>query len=205
MMPTDQPRNETQPGAVVPLFPLPDMVLFPGVLLPLHIFEPRYCQLVNDLLDVGGNLVVGALLGKNQSELATPPRVEPLAGIGQVENYQQLEDGRYLILLRGMARVRIQEVPSNRMYRKVTAHPIEEQLPTSAEDEESLRKDLIQAIKARSEQDIDLPDGVHISQLVDLLLLQLQLEPDLLYHHYAVLDVTERALGALLLHEERGT
>lgn len=204
MMPTDLPREETRPSLVVPLFPLPDLILFPGVLLPLHIFEARYRQMVDDLLDMSGNLVMGTVLETSQRVGLDTPAVEPVAGIGQVENYQHLEDGRFLILIRGIARVRIQEVPSDRLYRKVTVQTMKETSPDSPEEEAALQTTLVRAVEARSQELLNLPDGVSVSQLSDLLLIQLGLDPEVLYSHYALLDVGERARSALLLHESEG-
>jgi len=205
MMPTDLPREETRPGLVVPLFPLPDLILFPGVLLPLHVFEARYRQMVGDLLDMNGNLVMGTVLEANQREDLVVPAVEPVAGIGQVENYQQLEDGRFLILIRGVARVWIREVPSDRLYRKVMVQAVEETAPESPEEESALQTTLARAVETRSPQPLNLPDGVSVSQLSDLLLIQLGLDPEILYHHYALLDVGERARNALLLHQSQSS
>jgi Lon protease-like protein len=185
---------------VVPLFPLPDLVLFPGVLLPLHVFEPRYRQMIEDLLDGNGSLVMGTVLGEHPRQSAETPEVEPMASMGQVENYQQMPDGRFLILLRGLGRVQIEEVPSDRLYRKVSVKPVEETEPESGEAEDALREALVNAIESRSEHDLDLPEGLPVGQLADLLLILLKLPPETLYRHYKNLDVGARAAAALTLH-----
>lgn len=202
MLPEPPPAESDRRREVVPLFPLPDLILFPGVLLPLHIFEPRYRQMIEDLLDGNGNLVMGTVLEEQPAETAKNPEVEPVAGMGQVENYQQMPDGRFLILLRGLSRVRIEEVPSDRLYRKVAVNPVEETEPESSEEESALREALMKAIDSRSEHDLELPDGLPVGQLADLLLILLKLPPKTLYRHYRNLDVGARAEAALHLHGE---
>jgi len=202
MLPEPAPAEPDRRREVVPLFPLPDLILFPGVLLPLHIFEPRYRQMIEDLLDGNGNLVMGTVLEEQPSGTKKNPEVEPVAGMGQVENYQQMPDGRFLILLRGLSRVRIEEVPSDRLYRKVAVKPVKETEPESGEEETALREALMKAIDSRSEHDLELPDGLPVGQLADLLLILLKLPPKTLYRHYRNLDVGARAEAALDLHAE---
>lgn len=193
------PNNAVPAGAVVPLFPLMDLILFPGVLLPLNIFEPRYKQMVGDLLDGNGLLVVGTVLDSPaESEAAT---VEPIAGVGRLENYQTLDDGRYLVLLRGLARVRLEEVESERMYRKVRVRPVGDEEP---EPDPDLRERLLDAVRSRADGTVvGEPDQLATGRLADLLLMQLQLPPETLYIHYATAAVEARAHAALRLHEAR--
>lgn len=84
----------------LPLFPLPETVLLPGSLLPLHVFEPRYRQLVKDLLASGGPLSVPQLAEDGASVL-------PYAGVGVLGAHHALPDGRYNIVVEPVARVRI--------------------------------------------------------------------------------------------------
>jgi ATP-dependent Lon protease len=179
---------------VVPLFPLPDIIMFPGMLLPLHVFEPRYRQMVRDLLDGNGRLVMGTFLGEERETVA------PLAGVGQIESYQSLEDGRYIIVVRGLERVHLHEVASDRLYRKVAIETAEEAAPATPEEDTRLREALTAAILERAEDRDALPDGVSTGLLADVLLLQLSLPGRELYPHFATLDVSTRAHRALDLH-----
>src|SRR5215468_1542148 len=104
---------------VVPMFPLPGVFLFPGQLLPLHIFEPRYREMIGDLLDGPGRLVMGTVLPDHESELPGAPPMYPTAGLGEIGRHEHLADGRFNILLVGLSRVSIREVESERLYRKV--------------------------------------------------------------------------------------
>jgi Lon protease-like protein len=92
----------------IPLFPLPGVVLLPGTLLPLHIFEPRYRAMVADAL--GGERTIGmAMLKPGWEEGAEPLPVHPLGGAGEIVEAEELPDGRYNIVLEGRFRYRILE------------------------------------------------------------------------------------------------
>src|SRR4029450_1163194 len=93
-------------GAVTPLFPLPNVFLFPGTRMPLHVFEPRYRQMVLDLLDTRGRIVMGTVLESHMHELAAAPPVLPIAGLGEIFHHERLPDGRLYIWLAGVAAAR---------------------------------------------------------------------------------------------------
>src|SRR5256885_7235773 len=111
----------------LPVFPLPDVVLFPNALLPLHVFEPRYRQLTRDVL--ASNKLVGVpLLVEQEVAGAAPPRFAPVLGVGEVMMAQELPDGRFNLVLRGRARVRVdQELITDEPYRLGQATPIPDQ------------------------------------------------------------------------------
>lgn len=96
--------------SVVPIFPLPEVVFFPGVVMPLHVFEPRYRAMTADALATdrsdGGGLIVLALLQPGwEADYEGSPPVHPVATVGEITHAQQLEDGRYFLTLRGLERV----------------------------------------------------------------------------------------------------
>lgn len=188
-------------GAIVALFPLPDLILFPGVVQPLHIFEPRYRQMTGDLLDGSGHVVMGTVLGSAEM-VREPAPVQPLAGLGRVEDYQRLPDGRYVILLRGVGRVGISEVDSDRMYRKVRIELVEE-TEQVFEDADRCCQRVREATLSRSSGDLQVPERVSLAEITDLLLLQLGLPARLLYDAFAITSVRERARVALDLHSKR--
>jgi uncharacterized protein len=103
--------------AVLPLFPLPNVVLFPQIPLPLHVFEPRYRQLVKDVLE--GHRAIGMALlrpGWEQDYYGRPP-IYTTGCAGLIERCQPLEGGRYDLVLRGVARFRVVEERSGETYR----------------------------------------------------------------------------------------
>jgi len=111
--------------AEIPLFPLPEVVLFPGVPRPLVIFEPRYREMVADALKE--NKIIGMVLLRSGYEKDYEGR-PPIYGIGcagVIEDYEQLPDGRYVILLRGLTRFRVVSEDQRKPYRlaRVEAAP----------------------------------------------------------------------------------
>src|ERR1043165_4936677 len=108
--------------ASLPIFPLPNCVLLPGGLLPLHVFEPRYRELTRDCL-AGNQLMAVARLrpGYETTYYGRPPVYER-CGVGRIICSEELPDGRFALLLRGVARVELaRELPADRAYRRVEA------------------------------------------------------------------------------------
>ena len=106
----------------LPIFPLPNCVLLPGGLLPLHVFEPRYREMTRDCL-AGHQLMGVARLrpGFETAAYGQPPVYERF-GVGRIICSEELPDGRFALLLRGVARVELaRELPSDRSYRTVEA------------------------------------------------------------------------------------
>jgi Lon protease-like protein len=100
------------------LFPLPNLVFFPHVMQPLHIFEPRYREMTADALD--DDKLIALVLPRSgwEDDYAGKPTIHSIACLGQIIADQKLDDGRYNLLLRGVARVRIvEEVSSDKLYR----------------------------------------------------------------------------------------
>ncbi len=106
----------------LPIFPLANCVLLPGGLLPLHVFEPRYRELTRDCL--AGNQLMGVARlrpGYETTYYGRPPVYER-CGVGRIICSEELPDGRFALLLRGVARVEIaRELSTERQYRLVEA------------------------------------------------------------------------------------
>lgn len=124
--------------AEIPLFPLPETTLFPGVSRPLLIFEPRYRAMIADALK--GDRIVGMVRlrpGFEKDYEGRPP-IYAVGCAGRIEKYEQLPDGRYVILLQGLTPFRVLSEDQRKPYRlgRVEAVPdrLEEQerLPLSA-------------------------------------------------------------------------
>lgn len=114
----------------VPIFPLPNVVFFPGTKLPLHIFEPRYRQM---LIDVhrGEGLLSVVLLDRSrklETQEAKRPPVYPVAGLGRLTRVEQLPNGFFNIDLFGLSRVRIlEELENDKPYRVARVETMKEQ------------------------------------------------------------------------------
>jgi Lon protease-like protein len=120
------------PTLVVPIFPLPDVTLFPRTLLPLHVFEARYRAMVADALARDRHICMVRLRPGYEPAYAGKPDVYAVGGLGEIVSCERLASGRYDLVLRGEARVRIlQECPSDTLYRLVVAERIAEVEPAT--------------------------------------------------------------------------
>lgn len=182
------------PASPVPMFPLPGLFLYPTQLLPLHIFEPRYRQMIGDSLDGHGRIVMGTILGDGE-----PPPVMQVAGLGEIVRHEKLPDGRYHIWLLGLGRVLIEEVPSDRLYRKVRCTPFPE-VPASAEEARELKALLRDATQSRVRSDLTIPSATPTNMLTDLLMQTIQAPPAVVEAIFAETSVAERARKALAAH-----
>ena len=108
----------------LPLFPLPSVVLFPGGLLPLHIFEPRYRAMTADALE--GDRLIGMVLLRPgwEADYEGRPPVFPMGCSGVIVHSARLEDGRYNIVLRGLDRFRVVSEDHTRAYRLGTVEVV---------------------------------------------------------------------------------
>ncbi|MBS0198712.1 MAG: LON peptidase substrate-binding domain-containing protein [Planctomycetes bacterium] len=115
-------------GKPMPVFPLDAPVLLPQQVLPLHIFEPRYRQMVEHSLDASGQIAMAMFAGSGwKTQYHGRPRLRPAVCVGQIVQHDRLPDGRYNILLQGVCRARIvKELPASedRLYRMAMFEPI---------------------------------------------------------------------------------
>lgn len=120
--PCAEPTVTADELARLPIFPLPNAVLLPGGVMPLHVFEPRYREMVRDTLDGAGLLAIARLRPGYQADYHGRPPVHPQAGLGRIIASDETPDGRYMIVVRGLARVELaRELPPERSYREVAA------------------------------------------------------------------------------------
>jgi len=187
---------------VMPIFPLTNLWLFPGAILPLNIFEPRYRQMIEDCLDGPGRMVLGTIKEGHETEMAGAPPFHEIAGFGEIGRHDRQPDGRYHIMLIGLGRVRIEEVESDRMYRKVQAQALFE-VGEHPGDELELRTRMTLAIQRRTAaahpgQPLPpIPEDVPLGRLADLLALRMPLPHAALVDLFGELDVAARARRAL--------
>jgi hypothetical protein len=162
---------------LLPLFPLPTVVLFPNVFLPLHIFEPRYRQMVADALD-GDRLIVMVLLKPGwEGEYEGRPAIYPVGCTSVITHVERLPDDRYNIVLRGVDRVRIDAEDAGRQYRRAAVTPLPEQ-PTSADDRPALEhlRAHLESLVVPAGAEIRMTAGVSDEEIVNALAQYLDLE-----------------------------
>ncbi len=124
-------------GKPMPLFPLDSVALLPQQVLPLHIFEPRYRQMMEHTLDSSGQFAMAIFRGRawKQQYHGRPPLMRAVC-VGQIAQHEKLSDGRFNLLLQGICRARItSEIPADEslLYRAAILEPIDARVH---EDEE---------------------------------------------------------------------
>ena len=114
----------------LPMFPLPNVVLFPHALLPLHIFEERYRAMARDVLSGQRFLAISLISPGEDPETNEKPAVQRIAGVGEVVMAHELADGRFNLVVRGRARIHIdEELISDRPYRLIAASTLPDLAP----------------------------------------------------------------------------
>ena len=165
----------------IPIFPLPNAVLFPNVFLPLHIFEPRYREMVADAL--AGDRVIGMVLLQPgyQADYEGRPPIYPVGCGGLITHAETLADGRYNIMLRGIDKFRILGEQSDRSYRLAHVEALPETLTDA--DRAAIRRDrnrieaLLAAAVERMGAGPRVPPAVPDEDLINALAQYLQLDP----------------------------
>ena len=134
-------------GGTVRLFPLPNLVLFPHVAQPLHIFEPRYRELMADAL-ADDRLIAMALLRPGwEEEYHKRPPIHDMVCLGKIRQEASLPDGRFNLLLQGISRARVvEELDTDTMYRMARVELCPDEPVASPSEEEALRSRLADAV-----------------------------------------------------------
>jgi len=167
--------------AQIPIFPLPSVVLFPEVTLPLHIFEPRYREMVADAL-AGDHLIGMVLLRPGwEPEYEGRPLVYDVGCVGVISHHERLADGRYNIVLQGVDRVRLTGETDDRPYRRAFIEPLGDPLPSTEREPLREARHRLEALVAPfadpSGGDLRIPASVPDVELVNALAQYLPLEP----------------------------
>src|SRR4051794_23263853 len=165
----------------IPIFPLPNVVLFPNVFLPLHIFEPRYRQMVEDALK--GDRIIGMVLLRPgwEGDYEGRPAVYPVGCAGLITHAERLPDGRFNIVLQGIEKFRILDEDDSKTYRLARIDSIEESMAVHDKDEmRSARRRLETLLVPQPNgrgADPKVPPSMSDEDLVNALAQYLELEP----------------------------
>jgi uncharacterized protein len=165
----------------IPIFPLPNVVLFPNVFLPLHIFEPRYRQMVAEALS--GDRIIGMVLlrpGWEPNYEGRPP-VYPIGCAGLITHAEPLADGRYNIVLRGLEKFRILEEQGGREYRIARIQTLMEDINDAERASMRNERRRLEALLVPQPEgrgsDAKVPPTMADEDLVNALAQYLELEP----------------------------
>jgi hypothetical protein len=171
----------------IPIFPLPNVVLFPNVFLPLHIFEPRYRQMVDEALK--GDRIIGMVLLRPgwEGDYEGRPAVYPIGCAGVITHAERLADGRFNIVLRGMQKFRVtgEEADERALYRLATILPLPEPTAESCRDEMRSERRRLEALlvpqpdtkDAKEAKDTKVPTSMPDEDLVNALAQYLEFDP----------------------------
>lgn len=195
----------------VRLFPLPNLILFPHVMQPLHVFEDRYRVLLEESL-LGDRLIAMALLLPGwEKQYGERPPIYPMACLCRVAVHHRLEDGAYNALLVGLRRVRlIRELPPSKPFREAEVLVFEDRYP--AEEAEltgklhrQLRDALLQAVpelpQAQDQLDQLLSGEISLGTLTDII--SYMVDMDLRHKQSLLAEVNVHRRAELLLRHLR--
>ena len=134
----------------IPLFPLPNAVLFPNVFLPLHIFEPRYRQMVAEALE--GDRIIGMTLLRPgwEADYEGRPPIYPIGCAGLITFAERHKDGRFNIVLRGLEKFRVvlEENSGTRNYRVAQVDSIVESTDAMTDADRAAMRDARRRLEA---------------------------------------------------------
>ncbi len=173
---------------VVPVFPLPHVVLFPHTILPLHIEEPRYREMMSDVL-AGARIIATALLKPGFEPLYFTRRapIHSTLGLGQLVESEQGADGNYNVLLRGVGRAIIVSEVTDLTYRQARVESLETFCSADDLDAAQLRRQLFAAVRGNPALEPELRKqwltlrraNIELDALADLMAAGIPIEPEL--------------------------
>ena len=158
----------------LPLFPLPNIVLFPHGLLPLHIFEPRYRAMTEAALE-GDRLIGMAVLKPGwEADYQGNPPLHEVIGLGRIVQEERLDDGRFNLLVVGLARARVVEELPSTPFRMAVVDVLGERAPEGEAYER--RRKILHAFYSRKLREAtpagqeapELPGDIPLGDLCDL-------------------------------------
>lgn len=199
----DTPFSSYPFSGHVRLFPLPNLVLFPHVMQPLHIFERRYRSMMQDALRSDRLIAMATLAPGWEREYEGRPPLYPMACLGRISTYHRLPDGTYNLLLSGLHRVRLlDELPPVRKFREAHVELCEDIYSIDPPlDESTLKARLCEGIlsvtpavrDAREQLDQLLSGGVGLGTLTDVISYLLEISLSKKQALLAEVDVVRRA------------
>jgi len=187
--------------AELPVFPLPRVVFFPGTTLPLHIFEPRYRELMRSCIDQDRMAMAVTLLKPGyEANYEGRPDMHSVCTVGRIDNFEALPDGRYNLVLRGIQRVALTELPAGEIpYRRARVELLDGRLNNDRVSRDALTTllstaSLVAAVVRKAHPDFAL--GIQSddppSQVADTLADRLLADPLARQDVLETLDVSER-------------
>jgi len=173
---TEWPEGEF----LLPIFPLPNLVFFPRTRLPLHIFEPRYRQMITDAVAADHRFGIILLRPGWEADYFGSPPIHTLGTLGEIEQAVPLDDGRYNILVRGEVRFRVLGEVSREPYRmaRVVVQPERSREAEQSYAQKSWLADLSRQYLFYLPDQMAVPeiDTVELEALTNALIMSLNLD-----------------------------
>jgi len=161
----------------IPIFPLEDVVLFPDSSRPLHIFEPRYRDMVADALEGDGIIGMVLLQPGYETDYEGRPPVYDIGCAGLITDSEELPDGRYLIVLEGLVKFRVIEENDSRSYRLAEVESMPELIDDDLRQVLSSRRKQLAEMLSTVSRGLSFPEFLSDTEFVDTLAQGLQLDP----------------------------
>jgi Lon protease-like protein len=182
---------------VIAIFPLPNLVFFPKTNLPLHIFEPRYCEMVKETIQNKQLIGMFVLQPGWQDDYYGNPPVHSVGCAGELIHFEQLAEGNFNIILRGLYRARaigtVQEFP----YRKARVEVLPEVLVNNSRSKRAVQDLLVDFRKLEKENEnsesLEFSNPFDLQEVVNSIASTLQLEVDFKLQLLQENDVLMRA------------
>lgn len=199
--------------ATLPVFPLPTVVFFPGTILPLHIFEPRYKQMLQDAQEAHGIIAMALMMSGWEAEYYDSPEVHSIGCAGRISEVTPLEEGRSNIKLAGIARVLFESFDSESPYRVARVRPLPERVPEEgSEAVTSAKRELVAAYTMLLAQttgrppisDLSAATGTPLQPLVNTLCAHLDVPVAMKQELLRIDDVLDRCRAVTRMLKKEG-
>ncbi len=201
-MTTDKTRLPEDFDGTVRLFPLPNLVMFPHVVQPLHIFEPRYLEMVEDALEGDRLIAMAHLVEGWQHDQTDTPAIAATTCIGRIVSHTRLDDGKLNILLLGLRRAKIiTELPTAGPFRQAQVNVIEDLYESGTNERTSVQRELLHCFRqftpespaAQEQFESLMSNRLPLGVLTDIIAFTMKFDLDLKQRLLSEPDVDERA------------
>ncbi|XZE55358.1 LON peptidase substrate-binding domain-containing protein [Planctomycetaceae bacterium SH139] len=147
----------------VRLFPLPDLVVFPNAMQPLHIFEPRYCEMLEEALATDKLIAMATLAPGWEHQPGEPPKLESHVCICRVVSHATTEDDRHNVLLVGLRRgLILEELETSRPFRMANVEVLTDLYPlTASEQRQTLKRELLDSFRQLIPEVAEVQKNLH--------------------------------------------
>jgi uncharacterized protein len=184
---------------VIAVFPLPNVVFFPQTNLPLHIFEPRYCEMITETIQ--NKQLIGMFLlqpGWQDDYYGSPP-IHSIGCAGELIHVERLPEGKFNIILRGLTRVRALETVQDVPYRRVRVHILPDTVSADQRSVDSIKRSLLKKFKIFTsflqDMDLELKKDSDLVEVANFIASTLQLDAEEKRRLLEMDDAYERALA----------